>query len=33
MYNFDAKKIPILVVVVGREEVQMKNDKVKIVKE
>jgi len=32
-YNFDAEEIPILGVVVGREEVQMENDKVKAVKE
>ena len=32
-YNFDVEEIPILGVVVGREEVQMENDKVKAVKE
>ncbi len=31
--DFDAKEISILWVVVGREEVQMENDKVKTVKE
>jgi len=31
--DFDIKEIPILGVVVGREEVQMENDKVKAVKE
>jgi len=32
-YNFDAKEILILGVVVRREEVQMENDKIKAVKE
>ena len=32
-YNFDAKEIPILRVVVGWGEVQMENDKVKAVTE
>ena len=31
--NFDAKEIPILGVVVGKEEVQMENNKIKMVKE
>jgi len=31
--DFDAKEIPILEVVVGRREVQMENNKVKVVKE
>ena len=30
--NFDAKEIPILGVVVGQREVQMENDKIKVVK-
>jgi len=30
--DFDAEKIPILGVVVGRREVQMKNNKIKVVK-
>ena len=33
MCDFDAEEIPILVVVVGRGEVQMENNKVKAVKE
>ena len=32
-YDIDAEKIPILEVVIGRGEVQMKNNKVKAVKE
>jgi len=32
-YNFNAKEIPILGVVVGWEEVQIENNKVKAVKE
>jgi len=31
-YDFDVEKIPILGVVVGRGEVQMENDKIKVVK-
>ena len=31
-YNFNMEEIPILGVVVGREQVQMKMDKVKVVK-
>ena len=31
--DFNAKEIPILGVVVGRREVQMRNDKVKAIKE
>ena len=32
-YNFNMEEIPILEVVVGKGQVQMKNDKVKVVKE
>jgi len=32
-YNFNTKEIPILEVVVRQGEVQMKNNKVKVVKE
>ena len=31
-YDFNIEKVPILGVVVGREEVQMENDKIKAVK-
>ena len=32
-YDFDAEEIPILEVVVGKEEVQIENNKIKVVKE
>jgi len=32
-YNFDTEEISILGVVVGKEEVQIENDKIKVVKE